>query len=396
MLLVSTDRLTPGVAVALAVPHPQRSHTCLIQANMELSELLIKRLQDLGLQSVWVKHGLLNDLAQRINTTIPERRRDIYNSIAKGFDELQSRVITTDDHAHYCDVISELITALLEGTSQIGVLAERLFTDGDELVLHCANVAYMAVTVGMHLESYILHQRGNKSASGLHELCHMGVGAILHDIGKLSMDKAARGRHSTTDKNDDAYAAHVVDGFQMLRNRVNVLAGTVALHHHQRWDGQGWPDMTKMTHGRFVGGMAGRDIHIFARIVAVANIFDQLTAGAGGAAMPAIYALHRMQSNEYAGAFDPVVLNAFQRYVPPFPVGVQVILNDGRPAAVVDLNTDHPCRPIVRPIDEQATGENYNLLEHPELSIQESQGHKVGPWLYEVPTMAKALAAAGA
>jgi len=393
MLLVSTDRLKPGVAVAIPVPHPQRADTCLLQANVRLSDKLIRRLQELRISSVWVKHDLLGDLAQKINRTIPERRRHIFESVARGFDQLQTRVITTADHAHYCEVISELITDLLEDSSQVGVLAERLFNDGDELSVHSASVAYLAVTVGMHLEGYILNQRGSARASGVRELCHMGVGALLHDIGKLNAPKEVHAQHSTSPEQHELYAEHVNEGFFMLRNRVNALAGAIALHHHQRWDGAGWPDMTDLTHGRFVGGMAGSNVHIFARIVAAANVFDNLTSSPGGPIVPAIYALHKMQSAEYAGAFDPVVLNAFIRFIPAFPVGVEVILSDGRPAAVVAMNANYPCRPVVRLIGSDGAGQELDLLEHPSMHIREAQGHNVEGWLYDIPSLAAALAA---
>ena len=271
MLLVSTDRLAPGVTVAVAVPHPQRPDTCLLRANVPLTDKLIRRLGELGIPHIWVKHDLLGDLASRINRAIPERRRRIFEAVSNGFDALQDRVITTADHAHYCEVIGELICDLLEDSSQVGVLAERLFGEGDELCAHCANVAYLAVTIGMHLEGYILQQRGGTRACPTRELCHLGVGALLHDIGKLGWDKELQKQHATTPCPHDDYRSHADEGFRMLRNRVNALAGTVALHHHQRWDGAGWPDMTALTRGRHRGPFSGRRIHIFARIVAAAT-----------------------------------------------------------------------------------------------------------------------------
>ncbi|MFW6154031.1 MAG: HD-GYP domain-containing protein [Planctomycetota bacterium] len=395
MLLVSTDRLTPGVAVAIPVPHPQRPDTCLLQANVRLTDKLIGRLGDLGIPHVWVKHDLLGDLASKINRTIPERRRHIFEAVANGFDALQDRVITTADHAHYCEVIGELITDLLEDTSQVGVLAERLFDDGDELCAHSANVAYLAVTIGMHLEGYILQQRRGKQARPTRELCHLGAGALLHDIGKLSWDPELRSQHATTPDRHDAYPRHTHDGFLMLRNRVNALAGTVALHHHQQWDGTGWPDMTALTGGRIVGGMAGQNIHVFSRIVAAANAFDNLTSGAAGSPRPAVDALHHMQSDDYAGVFDPVVLGAFLRFIPPFPVGVEVVLSDGGAAAVVAMHSDDPCRPTVRRLDGPETGSEIDLRPHDDPHIRYAQGHRVDRWLYRPPAREEAMATTG-
>ena len=181
----------------------------------------------------------------------------------------------------------------------------------------------------------------------------------------------------------------------MLRNRVNALAGTVALHHHQRWDGTGWPDMTELTGGRIVGGMAGQSIHIFSRIVAAANTFDNLTSSAEDPPKPAVYALHRMQSEAYAGAFDPVVLGAFIRFIPPFPVGVEVVLNDGGTAAVVAMHGDDPCRPTVRRLDGPQTAAEVDLRHHPDLHIRYAQGHRVDRWLYRPAARNETLATTG-
>jgi hypothetical protein len=150
--------------------------------------------------------------------------------------------------------------------------------------------------------------------------------------------------------------------------------------------------MAELTKGRHVGGLAGRKIHIFARIVAVANTFDNLTAGNADAGQPAICALKLMQSQRYAGAFDPMVLDAFLRFVPPFPTGMEVILSDGRPAAVTQLNPDQPCRPKVRPLDDESDGADIDLCEQPDLHIAKSQDRDVTKWLYDLPPRAAVLA----
>lgn len=395
MLLVSVKRLKPGMVTALPVLHPMRSATRLVQADYALDPEVIGRLAELGVPHLWVKHPLLQDLDKVILSKVPEHRRKIYDTIKQGFDELQYRVITTNDYQHYRNVIGDLVTELIGRNARAGDLAERLFNDGDELSSHCANVAYLAVNIGMHLESYIARQRGRVSSAEARDLTSLGVGAMLHDIGKLQCTAEARQQHEVTSNLDDDYASHVLEGFEMLRHHINPVASAVALHHHQRWDGAGWPDMTKLTHGRHAGGLDGLKIHIFARIVAVANTFDNLMTGPGGQ-RPAIFALHAIQAERFAGAMDPIALNALLRYVPPFPVGAEVILSDGQPAAVVGINPDQPCRPTVRPLVESAQTRDIDLVEEPKLFIRESQGLDVTRWLYELPSKAEMARTASA
>ncbi len=61
---------------------------------------------------------------------------------------------------------------------------------------------------------------------------------------------------------------HTTKGFELLNNRegeITKLAAIVAHEHHERWDGTGYPN-----------GLKGEDIHLFARIVAIADVFDAL------------------------------------------------------------------------------------------------------------------------
>ena len=377
----------------MPVLHPQRSATRLVQADVTLTDELIARIIQLHVPHAWVKHPLLKDLDGLILSQVPEQRRAIYDTIKAGFDQLQNRVITTNDYQRYRKVIAALITELLGRTGKAGDLAERLFNDGDELASHCSNVAYLAVTVGMQLESYVVRQRGRGISPETRDLTSLGVGAMLHDLGKLKSPREARVQHENSIQRHPEYARHTLDGYEILRHRINPLASTIALHHHQHWDGHGWPDMTNLTHGRHIGGLRGPKIHIFARIVAVANAFDNLCTRPDRTVLPAIFALHSLQTDRFRGQFDPTVLDAFLRYLPPFPTGAEVILSDNRVAAVTSINPDQPCRPKVRPLGDESDGADIDLLHHPDLYIRESQGHDVTRWLYELKSRSETLRA---
>ncbi|MFW6154747.1 MAG: HD-GYP domain-containing protein [Planctomycetota bacterium] len=394
MLLVSVNRLTPGMVTAVPIAHPYRYETHLVQPHVRLDERTIHRLKELKVAHAWICHPLMEDLDGLIGSRVPENRRAIYETIKRGFDELQHRAITVDDYRRYCGVIATLISELLGRDAKIADLAERLFTEGDELSNHCSNVAYLAVTIGMHLEDYITGERPSAAPHIARDLTSLGVGAMLHDIGKLTDDGRLRDQHQFSDALDNDYGDHVLAGYTLLRERVNPVAAAIALHHHQRWDGAGWPDMTALTRGRHRGPFSGRRIHIFARIVAAANAFDNLTNPPDGPKRPSIYALYTLQSDDMAIRFDPVVLDALLRYLPPFPTGAQVFLSNGREAAVTAMNPNQPCRPAVRYIDEYADGNDLDLTRHPELDIVESQGLAVGKWLFHLPPRRSAVEAA--
>ncbi|HET8580461.1 MAG TPA: HD domain-containing phosphohydrolase, partial [Nitrospiraceae bacterium] len=86
-----------------------------------------------------------------------------------------------------------------------------------------------------------------------------------------------------------------------MRELPNRAVGEIVLHHHERFDGSGYPN-----------GLAGRRIPIGARIVGVAEVFDSLVSGGLSAAEPLspVEAVERIAS-EAGKAFDPRVVEAF-------------------------------------------------------------------------------------
>jgi putative nucleotidyltransferase with HDIG domain len=125
---------------------------------------------------------------------------------------------------------------------------------------------------------------------------------LLHDIGKLGI--AEEIILKPTELSDDELAQvrrHAEIGASLVE-QMEFLGGIapVILHHHERWDGRGYPD-----------GIAGEDIPLLARVLAVADAFDAMTVDrAYSKALPAGTA--RAELERGAGSqFDPRVVAAF-------------------------------------------------------------------------------------
>jgi putative nucleotidyltransferase with HDIG domain len=107
-------------------------------------------------------------------------------------------------------------------------------------------------------------------ALGLDEehLQHLRWGAYLHDVGKVAVrDELLRKPGKLTDEERAAMQTHVVVGDEMLRDEAFVPASVreVVRHHHERWDGNGYPD-----------GLAARAIPLLARVFSVVDVYDAL------------------------------------------------------------------------------------------------------------------------
>jgi HD-GYP domain-containing protein (c-di-GMP phosphodiesterase class II) len=127
--------------------------------------------------------------------------------------------------------------------------------------------------------------------------------ALLHDVGKLKIDEAVLNREGGLDSDEwAAIKLHPQLGDELVAPIKEFLApwADTILHHHERWDGSGYPL-----------GIAGEEINYGARIVAVADAFDAMTARRSyQPAMSPRFALREL--SDHAGSqFEPAVVRAF-------------------------------------------------------------------------------------
>jgi HD-GYP domain-containing protein (c-di-GMP phosphodiesterase class II) len=93
--------------------------------------------------------------------------------------------------------------------------------------------------------------------------------AQLHDVGKMSVDSAVLKKKGTLDAAErEEMNCHTIYGYQILSASSRLSLGAeIALHHHEKWDGTGYPN-----------GVGGEAIPLSARIVQIADVYDALRA----------------------------------------------------------------------------------------------------------------------
>lgn len=135
---------------------------------------------------------------------------------------------------------------------------QRMRDQGDVVFSHSIGVCALSVVLAMDL---------GYSDSDLKALA---AGALLHDVGKMHVDDAIwQMPRRLTDEEFEEVRKHPGYGFQMLSRHpeIDMRAAHIAFEHHERYDGHGYPR-----------GLVGEEIHPFARLVSVVDVFDALTS----------------------------------------------------------------------------------------------------------------------
>lgn len=393
MLLCNIDEVEPGMVLGAAVVNPQSPDVELLKPGVSISAAVIKRLRSMGVMQLWVDDDITRDLDAAVASGLSGSRLAVYTQMRDDFARMSRQTITAGQVQQYRQSLMDMVCQLMSSKQYAG-LTDQLFAAKGDHFSHGANVAYLALMAGLELENYIIRERPRLSRQYAGDLVNLGVGGMLHDIGKSVLSEAVRDHHEVAAGADEAwpvnYDTHTIVGFRLLReSRAPASATQAVLNHHQRYDGTGWPDLSQVVGDRLNGNVRGRNIHVFTRIVAAANVLDNLLRDAEGNQRPPVIALHEFASPRFEGWLDPVVRQTMLRVIPPYGIGTRVGLSDGRSAVVVAPNRDAPCRPLVRLLGEPTGSDGQpaalDLAQCPELRITTYLGRNVEAYAYDVP-----------
>ncbi len=379
--------IEPGMVSATSVRHPARPDLELVKPDVPLDRRMTDILLRLGVPQLWIRWPGLDFLDKAVHTQALDVREDVFTSLKRDFEASQARTIGVGLYLRYCNLVSELTIALLSaGRNGVGAETAGIFDSGPGLFRHAASVTHLSLTLGIRLESYVVQERRHAGLTAASDLTNLGVGAMLHDVGKLQLPSAQSQHEPLSGPLSASYARHPRQGYRMLSDQIAATAKAVVLHHHQRFDGSGFPEISTVSRHRKGGTLKGRDIHIFPRIVALCDSFDHLCRDDEGRPRPTVAALHDLLAGDLQRRFDPIALRALLAHVPAFPIGAQVQLNDGRSAAVIGLNPSEPCDPVVRLLSEgDPLKRDLHLAKSPDKHIVRLLGADVAKWRFRLP-----------
>lgn len=335
MRLIASKNLKIGTE--LAKPIYNDKGKILLQKDVVLTDVMIRRLLDLGITYVYIKDELTDDIY--VPSLIPEEMRiEAIQTVKESFATYQNNgfgkksFLQDKTSENMTKMVDSMITQLKNDEEVLSVMSDILISD-DYVFAHSINVTIYALALATELK---LPDK---------QIRQLGLGAMLHDVGKMFIpDEILNKVERLNDEEFSIMQSHAEKGFHFLRKSTSfpLLVAHCAYQHHERLDGSGYPRGIKET-----------EIHPFGKILAVADVFDAVTSNR-------VYrdAMLPQEGLEvlYAGSgtlFDQDLIRTFKQTVAIFPNGSTIKLNDNRIAIVVKQHNQMYERPTVRVIKEQ-------------------------------------------
>jgi HD-GYP domain-containing protein (c-di-GMP phosphodiesterase class II) len=258
----------------------------------------------------------------------------------------RNRVVST---SNVKSVVKSLVDNVL--SNRYAMLQLTGLKNHDEYTFfHSANVALLSLALGSMI------------TNDYRFLSSLGTGALLHDIGKMTLDVDILNKPGALSPEEWALVRqHPIIGAEQaaLVPGLDHSAIVIIFEHHMRFDGSGYPGVPNM-----------RKQHLASRIVAVADAYDAMTSRRS-------YSAARMQdeamallARSSATAVDPRLLRLFVSMMGIYPPRTVVSLTDGSVGIVLEPSESDPASPIVRLI----TDPDGRVIEPTDVDLSQTEG----------------------
>ncbi|WP_338669536.1 HD-GYP domain-containing protein [Pseudodesulfovibrio methanolicus] len=279
-----------------------------------------------------------------------------FNTCIKTFNDILKGVIAGQAEAAVAaaDFVSRLTDYFLddrESTLHLMNVVDR----GESAYSHPMNVAVLSMIVG------------KEARLNAEELTVLGLGALFHDIGKDRIPKKIlKKRGELTRPEQELLERHPAYGAAMLAD-IDVFprgAASVVAQHHERMDGSGFPK-----------GLAGDGIDRLARMVAIADAYDNHCNRPDPMESLTPYLALSYMFGQQKHLFDVELLALFIRCLGVYPPGTVVELSNGEVGMVMAVNPKNQLNPSVMLYDPDVPKKEaliVDLADEPDLRVEKS------------------------
>ncbi|MEG0259556.1 MAG: HD-GYP domain-containing protein [Lysinibacillus sp.] len=334
MRLISIDVLKEGMVVGRTIWN-EAGHP-LLKKGVIVNGHIIQRLRQLNTYYLYIDDKISEGIEVE-ETVSPMVRNKVVSTITKSFNSLRS--ISEGNASYVLDqqskaivsLVDELLSIMSNNDEILTVLSDAYLYD-EYLYQHSFQVTLYSIAIAKEL------------GHSAEDLRLIGIGALLHDVGKMLVPKEILLKPGRlTNDEFETMKMHARYGFDLLRNlhSISLLVAHCAFQHHERIDGSGYPR-----------GLVDFEIHPFAKIIGVADVFDAVTSNR-------VYREKMLPSQGLAiveaGAgtiYEPTIVDALKKVVVHYPNGTVLKLADGRRGIVSKQSKTEPQFPKIRIFEE--------------------------------------------
>ncbi len=326
MRYIATAHLKPGHQ--LATDLVLSKGLILLRKGKSLTPSHIRKISLLGYQGLYIEDELSEGL--EINDVISgDLRVRTQNELQRLFHNVEKN-ITSSVQKHICQVrllAKDIVDEILSNDhAMINIIDLRTFDD--YTYSHSLNVTVLSVVMATAMRL------------SRETITELAIGALVHDTGKMFVNKKILNKPDRlTDEEFEEIKNHSMLGYQYISGNPNIpeTAKLAILHHHEQYNGNGYPS-----------GLEGEEIHLFGRIISVADVYDALTSDRPyRRAMLPSDAIEYIMGG-YGTMFDPTVVKVLTKKVAPYPIGTCVKLSTGETGIVIKNYESTSMRPMVK------------------------------------------------
>jgi HD-GYP domain-containing protein (c-di-GMP phosphodiesterase class II) len=337
--------IKPGMKLARAI-YREDDGGVLLRPNIELKPNYITRIQQLRYNHIYVL-----DPGDAEDSIIDDQVDDETRFKARSLLKKTAKLLEGNENVNMRNISDMVETIISQIFRKLDFVYNTIDIRSQEnyIFAHSVNVCIVALMIGTEMGFNRV------------ELAKLGIGAMLHDVGMLFCDPKDGWKLNLSNPQDsEIIKQHPRVGYELLKKKteLNFLSEHVALQHHEREDGSGYPR-----------GLTAKRIHRFAKVIAVADDFDTMVHGGYYKGMAPYQAIQELKAK--AGVkYDRSVMDSFLRIMAPYPVGSILGLSNGD-TVVVESVSRSECR--VKVMKGQEIGETYNLYQAPKVTVVKYQ-----------------------
>ena len=322
MRVVPLDKVKTGMITERAVWDIDGK--LLLGKGTRIDEGYLKRLKEIGVPALYIFDERIGKveyeevLSERTRMETLKMTREVMQNV---------KLDSSFDILKVNQVVNDLITEMMKSKDLLVAMVD-MRTANDAGFYHSLNTTVLSVITGIAL------------GYNPQKLEQLACGALFHDIGILLLPAELINKRTPLTPEENAQVMkHTELGFDILRKKsgVSLLSAHVALQHHEKFDGSGYPR-----------GIAGQEISDLARIVSITAIYDDLVSISTGSGQVVPHQAVEYLTSYSGKWFDPDILRVFITIIALFPVGSTVVLNSGDTGLVTKANKKFPTRPIIR------------------------------------------------